>query len=64
MIMKDIFSIQRTHDYLIWVIYLRKTKCMVIMSINSFAKIVKFTVPEPGVQVLVRGQCGHVVNLY
>ena len=43
-------------------IYLLKTKCLVIKSMNPSTKIVKFITPLSGVQALGWGQDGHIVK--
>ena len=40
----------------------RKTKCMVMMSMKPFTKIVKFM--DPGVQTLGQGKYSHTVKMY
>lgn len=42
---------------------LEKTKCMFIMSVKPFIKIGKCMVHGSGVQILGRGQGGHIMKL-
>lgn len=42
---------------------LEKTKCMFIMSVKPFIKIGKCMVHGSGVQILGRGQGGHIIKL-
>lgn len=43
--------------------HVKKTKCMIIMSLEPSTKIVKFMAPGSGVQTQGRSQYGHIVKM-